>query len=46
MSKRLFKRTLLIACLQLFKASDTYHVRIKWDGNREEQLTLTCVDMQ
>ena len=34
------------AALQIFKASDTYHVRIKWDGNREEQLTLTCIGME
>ncbi|NTY09292.1 MULTISPECIES: hypothetical protein [Exiguobacterium] len=34
------------AALQIFKDTDTYHVRIKWDGNREEQLTLTCIGME
>jgi len=33
------------AALQIFKATDTYHVRIKWDGNREE-FNLTCIDIE
>ena len=34
------------AALQIFKDTDTYHVRIKWDDNREEQLTLTGIGME
>lgn len=29
--------------LQIFKETDSYHVRIKWDGDCEENLILTYI---